>query len=58
MAILLIGNLFILNQSNTKAYMKKKSTYMKLLAFFDRERDNMTERELIELEKALKKMYT
>ena len=38
--------------------MKKKSTYMKLLAFFDRERDNMTERELVELEKALKKMYT
>ena len=31
---------------------------MKLIAFFDRERVNMTERELIELEKPLKKMYT
>jgi hypothetical protein len=57
-AILLLGNLYTLNKSQTKTYVKKKSTYQKLLNFFNLERSNMKEDELAELELVLSKMYS
>lgn len=57
-SILLLGNLYHLSKTTTKYYLKRKSTYQKLSAFFELERENMTDDELIELEKILKNFYS
>ncbi len=41
----------------TKAYLKKKTTFAKMLIFFEKERSGMTEDELTELEQAINIFY-
>lgn len=56
-ALLLLENLYYLNKQMTKSYLKKKTTFGKMLAFFERERSGMTEDELTELENAVTIFY-
>eukprot|EP00347_Sterkiella_histriomuscorum_P019578 403341095 len=56
--IILFKNLRVISKSITNSYIKKRVTYKKLQSFFDRERDNMSELELIELEDSLKHFYS
>jgi hypothetical protein len=56
-AILLLENLFILQKSITKSFLKKKTTFSRMLTFFEKERSNMTEAELTEMEKAISRFY-
>jgi hypothetical protein len=51
-SILLLSNLYYISKTISKNFMKKRLTYQKLLTFFDKERDNLTNKELIELEKS------
>lgn len=57
-AILFLSNIFLISKSITKSYAKKKQTFNKLVAFFDRERESMNDEELIEMEQALSNFYS
>lgn len=57
MIILLLENLYILDKSSTKSFLKKKTLFSKILAFFEKERDGMTDDELNEIEQAVSRYY-